>query len=195
MGHLGAEEAFQKKSVRFTENHDESRAPEAFGAEKSLAAAVITSTIQGIRFFQDGQWDGCAVRVPVQLARSPEEAPVPWIRDAYQRLLAFANLEVLHGGRWELLKPLAAWDGNESFRSILCWTWKDERDCAWVVVNYAPHRAQARIRIPDAALRGQSVLLRDHMSGENYIRDCEEIRSLGLYVDLSPWQGHLFTLS
>ena len=48
--HLQAEKSYQDKSVRFLENHDEDRAIVKFGRERSMAAAVIISTIPGICF-------------------------------------------------------------------------------------------------------------------------------------------------
>ena len=43
--HLLAAPDYQRKSVRFLENHDEDRAAAALGQEKSKAAAVITGTL------------------------------------------------------------------------------------------------------------------------------------------------------
>jgi len=64
--HLRADADFQRHSARFIENHDEMRSATAFG-ERLRAAAVVMSTLPGLRFFQDGQFGGCRARVPVQL--------------------------------------------------------------------------------------------------------------------------------
>ncbi|MCK4936961.1 MAG: hypothetical protein KAR84_08920, partial [Elusimicrobiales bacterium] len=51
-GHLRAEKLYQKRSVRFIDNHDEVSSIKSFGREKAFAAAVIMSTIKGLRFYQ-----------------------------------------------------------------------------------------------------------------------------------------------
>lgn len=73
-GHLRADHSYQMKSVRFLENHDEERSIVSFGYPKVLAAAVIKSTVKGLRFYHDGQWEGETVRLPVQLGRYPDDA-------------------------------------------------------------------------------------------------------------------------
>ncbi|MFX1281786.1 MAG: alpha-amylase family glycosyl hydrolase, partial [Promethearchaeota archaeon] len=47
--HLNADWAYQSKLIRFIENHDELRAIEKFGQEKSKAAALIAMTLPGGR--------------------------------------------------------------------------------------------------------------------------------------------------
>ena len=65
--HLHAEKSFQLKSVRFLENHDEQRAVTKFGKHRSLAAATVISTIQGMKFYFDGQFEGKKNKLAVQL--------------------------------------------------------------------------------------------------------------------------------
>src|SRR5438067_10372295 len=47
--HLTAENGYQRRSVRFIENHDEERSAAAFGG-RATVAAVVMSTVQGMRF-------------------------------------------------------------------------------------------------------------------------------------------------
>ena len=42
---------------------------------KARAAAVAFSTLQGARLYHDGQLEGRRTRIPVFLARGPDEAP------------------------------------------------------------------------------------------------------------------------
>jgi hypothetical protein len=49
---------FQRKLVRFLENHDEARAAEVFPPAVHKAAALITYFVSGMRFFHDGQLEG-----------------------------------------------------------------------------------------------------------------------------------------
>ena len=41
-------------------------------------------------------------------------------------------------------------------------------------------------------LRGATWRLDDGLSGDVYERDGNEMRDSGLYVDLAPWQCHIF---
>ncbi len=71
-GHLMADQEFQEKSVRFIENHDEERAISSFGQDKSKAAAIIMSTIPGMKLYHDGQFlakkikTSCSIRQRTQ---------------------------------------------------------------------------------------------------------------------------------
>jgi glycosidase len=53
-GHLYADADFQRKSVRFLENHDEPRAAAVFSPDVHRAAAVIAFLVPGMRFFHEG---------------------------------------------------------------------------------------------------------------------------------------------
>ena len=75
--HLCADRAYQRRLVRFIENHDEPRASSVFSPEEERAAAVTMATIPGAKLFHEGQFEGRRVRVPVFLARRPAEPVDP----------------------------------------------------------------------------------------------------------------------
>ena len=70
--HLTAEWEFASKLARFTENHDEARAAEAFGANNK-AAALLTFTLPGLRLMHEGQREGLRRRSSLFLLRRVEE--------------------------------------------------------------------------------------------------------------------------
>ena len=86
-GHLSADAAYQDKLLRFIENHDEPRAASVFGPAQARAAAVVATTLRGARLLHDGQLDGLRTRIPVFLARGPEEPADGDLRAFYERLL------------------------------------------------------------------------------------------------------------
>ena len=86
-GHLSADAAYQDKLLRFIENHDEPRAASVFGPEQARAAAVVATTLRGARLVHDGQLDGLRTRIPVFLARGPDEPVDAELRAFYERLL------------------------------------------------------------------------------------------------------------
>jgi hypothetical protein len=61
-------------------------------------------------------------------------------------------------------------------------------------VNFAQAPAQARVQVPWDELRAAEWRLDDGLSGAAYDRDGNEMRDTGLYVDLGPWQCHIFQM-
>ena len=85
--HLSGDVGYQRKLVRFLENHDEPRAAATFPPGKNRAAAVTTLTQTGARLVYEGQLEGRrTVRLPVFLARRPDEEPDADLRAFYERL-------------------------------------------------------------------------------------------------------------
>ena len=85
--HLCADLPYQEKLVRFIENHDEPRASAAFTPEKHRASAVTALTLPGACLIHEGQMEGRRVRLPVFLARRPEESPDSDLLAFYRTLL------------------------------------------------------------------------------------------------------------
>ena len=115
-GHLGADLEYQRRLVRFVENHDEPRAAATFPAAKARAAAVATLSQTGARLVHEGQLDGRTVRLPVFLGRRPEEPVDEDLRSFYERLLAFLGDGVFREGEWTRAER-AGWDGNDTWRA------------------------------------------------------------------------------
>lgn len=193
--HLMMDDLYQQRSARFIENHDELRAMVAFGRERSLAAAVVLATVPGLRLFHDGQLEGRSIRLPIQLVREPKEADDPEIRRFYHQLLAVCSAPAFHRGEWTLVEPSQAWVGNESHRSLLTWCWRYAEQVKLAVVDYSPNRAQGWLKLPLPLEKVGRVVFRDELTGTTYLRDAGELRSQGLYVDLSPWQAHIWDVA
>lgn len=191
--HLLAEESYQKKSLRFIENHDEERAAASFGKEKSKAAAVITGTIQGMRFYHDGQSEGKKIKLPVQLGREPEEFFPNGIHDFYDKLFAITSEEIFKRGNWKLLHPEAAWEGNISHNNMLAWEWDYNDEKRVVVVNYSESVSVCLLKL-DVSGYPENFEMHDLLNDQTYIRSSEEVYHTGLYVELKPWQAHIFKL-
>ena len=100
--HLCADLAYQERLVRFIENHDEPRAAATFPPEKARAAAVLATTLPGAVLLHEGQFEGRKVRLPVFLARRPDEPPDPEVREFYATLLGAIEKEGLRNGEWRL---------------------------------------------------------------------------------------------
>ena len=192
-GHLMADLDYQRKLVRFVENHDEPRAAATFPPEKNRAAAVATLTQTGARLVHEGQLDGRRVRVPVFLARRPDEDPDGDLRAFYERLFSALGDPVFRSGAWQLGER-SGWDGNGTWQNLLVWGWRDEGPRKLVVVNFGGEAAAGHVSLPWDDLRGRSWLLDDDANGVRYERSGDDLRN-GLYVSLEPWSWNLFDLS
>ena len=63
-GHLHADLDYQRRLVRFLENHDEPRAAAELPPERERAAAVAVATLPGATLWHEGQFEGWRVRLP-----------------------------------------------------------------------------------------------------------------------------------
>lgn len=181
--------SYQRKLLRFLENHDEARAAAAFGGEKERAAAVVMSTIPGAKLLHEGQFEGRQVKAPVQLGRRREE-PVNEDLQRFHKLLMAARRDgAIRDGEWKLLDT-TGWPDNQSHRNLLAWSRTSPEERVLVVVNYAGTASQGRVRVPWNDLRGASWPLADPLTGDVFVRAGDEMAEAGLFVDLGAWGSH-----
>ena len=69
----GADPGWQRRTVRFLENHDEPRAAAASPGPPAGGGAPLL-TAPGVALLHEGQFEGRRVRVPVTLGRRPAAA-------------------------------------------------------------------------------------------------------------------------
>jgi hypothetical protein len=191
--HLLADPAYQEGMVRFIENHDEPRAAAAFPDGKGRAAAVAILTLTGARLLHEGQFEGLKVRLPVFLGRRPTEPIDHDLAAFYGRLLNETARDAFRNGDWRLCER-SGWPDNQSFLNILAWCWAKDDERFLIVVNFSAASSQAFVKVPWDELRGKAWRLNDVLSSETYDRSGDAMRDAGLYVDLKPWQCHLFEM-
>lgn len=194
--HLHAGLDYQDKLARFLENHDEARAAATFPPGAHEAAAVITFLAPGMRFFHGGQFEGRTRRISPHLQRAPIEPVNRELQMFYERLLAVLRRNDVRNGHWQLLECAPAWDGNWTSDSFVAYAWQSDSSAPLLVtVNYALHHSQCRLRLPFPALAGRNWQLKDLMSAATYQRDGGDLIANGLYLDVPPWQAHIFTVA
>jgi len=189
--HLLADPSYQDRMVRFIENHDEPRAAATFSGDKGRAAAVAILTLPGARLLHEGQFEGRKVRLPVFLGRRPDEPLDQDLAAFYGCLLKATSRDVFRNGAWRLCER-SGWPDNQSCLNLLAWCWVKGDERYLVVINYGREAAQARVHVPWDELRGRQWRLKDVLTGSSYDRNGDEMRDAGVYVDLAPWQCHLF---
>ena len=194
--HFYADLGYQERLARFLENHDEPRAAATFDIDKHQAAALITFLSPGLRFFHQGQFEGRLKKISPHLIRAPKESVDETLVTFYSRLLSLLQMPVLRDGRWSLMECRPAWDGNWTHDCFIAFAWEKSMDERLiVVVNFADHQSQTRVRLPfeippDAVIHFQELIgtgAYDHSAGE--------LDSNGLFVDLPPWGSHVFSIS
>jgi glycosidase len=188
--HLRADLSFQNKLLRFIENHDEPRSAAAFDPARLRAAAILLSTLPGMRMYFQGQFEGRKRKIPLQLRRSADEQPNVGLQEFYRALLRLTSQRPYGSGQWELLEPASA--GDPSYENFVGYAWRGE-GLKLVLVNFAPSCGQARFRLP---LRTQkrACVLTDELNGQRHMRDPAEIAERGLHVLLEGYGTHLFDI-
>lgn len=189
--HLCAEMTYQNKLLRFIENHDEPRAAATFSPAKERAAATTIATLPGVRLFHEGQFEGRKVRLPVFLGRRPDEPVDHDLQNFYASLLKAVDDPLFHDGQWSLCER-SGWPDNHSFQNLVAWRWLENEDRYLIAVNLSETPVQARIQIPCTELAATTWRVKDVLAGVSFERDGNEMASLGLFVELSPWGYHLF---
>jgi hypothetical protein len=194
--HLRAGLDYQGRLARFLENHDELRAAAAFPPGVHEAAAVVTYLAPGLRFFHQGQFEGRIKRISPHLVRGPDEPVNTVVRQFYERLLELLRRPVVRQGEWRLLECTPAWEDNRSCEAVIAYAWQDaDGDRLIVGVNYASHPSQCYVRLAFAGLAGRRWRLRDLLGAAQYDRDGDDLQARGLYLDVAPWQCHLFEVT
>jgi hypothetical protein len=190
-GHLLADADYQRRSARFIENHDEPRSAAEFG-DRVRAAATVMSTLPGLRFFHQGQFEGRTTRLPVQLGRWSDEPANQDLGRFYEQLLAAADDDLLHSGEWRLLDVHPAGDGSSA--DLVAWRWVGEEGIRIVAVNLGGRSAQGLVQIsaelpghPD----GDTVVFEDQLDGRQYPWSRKAIAENGLYVKLGKGAAHI----
>jgi hypothetical protein len=156
---------------------------------------VITYFLPGIRFFQQGQFEGRKKRISPHLVRAPEESPDKAIAEFYDRVLASLRMPTVKSGQWQMHECRPAWEGNGSWDSFVAHSWRGSGgERILIAVNYAPHPSQCYLNLPFPDFNNRSIRLKDSLSSACYVRDGNELLRSGLYLDLQPWSYHVFSL-
>ncbi|MCE9533053.1 MAG: alpha-amylase [Planctomycetes bacterium] len=192
-GHLFADPEFQRKSVRFLENHDEPRAAAVFPVPVHRAAAVIAFLVPGMRFLHEGEFEGRKQHVSMHLSRRPIETADTEIRAFYLKLLGVLKLDTVRNGSWQLLDCHQTWEGNTTASRFLAFGWRGtDGKRLLVVVNYGPGQSQCFVPLPWPEISGKKLVLSDKLSEAVYDRDGTELCQFGLFLDMPAWGYHVF---
>lgn len=138
------------KCVHFIENHDEHRAAQGFGIEKSKAAAVLVCTLPGAVLLYDGQFEGYQAKLPVQIARKPVEEIHHELQRFYHNLLTETRNTIYQRGEWTLF-PVE----DDAF---IAYGWHHDDDYRLIVVNLSERVVESEVDLREWG-EGWSLML------------------------------------
>jgi len=188
--HLKADLEFQHRSVRFLENHDEPRAASVFGKSRLPGVAVLASTVPGMHFFNDGQFEGFQKQLVVQLSRVQEESADPETQRIYEQVLTIADAPEFHNGTWKLLEVKDSGDRTNSDLIGYCWTHASRQKL--VIVNLGSGNSSGRIYFPDDIVSGNGLRFDDLLNDRSYERQTVDLKRWGLFIKLTGFGAHIF---
>ena len=180
-------------SAHFLENHDEPRIASLLSLPEHRAAALLVLGLPGMRFLYDGQLSGARLKIPVQLARRPEEPSQAELEDLYKQLLMTLPGTAVGQGRRQLSKPRAAWPDNQTWQNFVIVQWQRQApEFDLVVVNLAPHRGQCYASLSLESLAAHNWAMKDLLGQECHKRSGDDLQNQGLYLDLPAHGAQLF---
>ncbi len=195
--HLLAATSYQRRMVRFVENHDEARAMASFGSERSWAAAALIATLPGARMMHEGQFEGRKVRIPVQLGRRPKEKPGELELAFYRKLMAEVHQAPYHEGTFMTLASHPILGTDAGHENLFAFAWSLGEDWRIAVINYCEQAVQGRIMLPRPEFAGLTTWsFSDALNpGDPVLHIGDDLLTSGLPVELPAWGAHLFSVT
>jgi len=192
--HLEADWNYQKRLLRFIENHDEQRSITKFGEERSLAAAIIAMTLPGARLIHEGQIEGFKIRLPVQLGRRQTEESEQKIVEFYQNLLRIIPGSNFANAKWSICNIIPIDSNDNSYKNLLSYIWWVNDNYLLIVINYSSYPSKGHIKIEPLNYGSNNWVFKDLLTQNNYIYKGTDLENYGLYIDLKEWNSHIFII-
>lgn len=193
--YLQADWDYQKKLLRFIENHDEPRAVTVFGEEASKAAATIALTLPGAKLIYEGQMRGYEIKVPVQLGKNPNENDNLDLMNFYEKLIKALPGVEFSDGRWSLCESTPIGGDERAYKNLVAFQWWNNTKRRVIIVNYSLRPSKAHIKIENIDYGNSKWQFDDLLSDKKYSYTGEDLTKYGLYVELDPWKGHIFDVT
>lgn len=190
--HLQAEWDYQCKLLRYIENHDDERVINILGEDASKAAAVIIMTLPGARMIHEGQMEGSEIRVPVQLGRLPTENTNDEIHKFYEILLDILPTKDFNDAKWNICDIDSI--NDNTYLNVISYNWSLNGQMRLIVVNYSMKRVKAHIKIKNFDYGFQDWKFKDLLKHKNYIYNGKDLNKNGIYIELDPWDSHIFEI-
>ncbi|MBX3063365.1 MAG: alpha-amylase [Anaerolineae bacterium] len=194
--HLLAEPDYQRRMVRFTENHDEVRAAMGF-EEKVLAATVISFLLPGLKLLHEGQLEGRKVKIPVQLGRRPAEAVNGDLLTIYRHILDELRESIYHDGVHMTLACNPILGEDRGHEQVIAFAWVLNQDWRIVAANLSANTVNTRILLPDPWLAGEAMWQFNDLfnTSESHNLRGDVLLNAGLTLELPPYHAAILTIA
>ncbi len=190
--HMMAEWEYQRRLVRFIENHDEPRSAGVFSPGRLRAAAVAFATLPGLKLYNQGQLEGYQIHLPVQLSRARVEEPDADLLDYYQKLLSATDHACFHEGHWRLLQTQPIFDNTSG--NLICHLWQLDDEMRLTAINFGENHSQCRVSLEGSVLPDRTYRLHDLLGSGTFERHGAQMCGEGLHVVLAGHQSHIFSI-
>ena len=189
--HLNTKSAYQKKTVRFIENHDEPRAASIFSDSQNRLAAALILTLPGMTLIHQGQELAWQKKLPVQLRRRPVEPDDNELESVYRELVGIARRPVIQEGKWELLVVEA-----EQRNDVLSYQWISVHPTGSLVFigNLTSEPCEGCVQAIVPGESRDAVNVRDILSGRTTVEGGSRCTRVALPFHLPPWGYQLIDL-
>eukprot|EP01133_Synstelium_polycarpum_P012036 gene12036-14078_t len=182
---------FTHHSAHFISNHDEPRGASFFGSWwRSDAAALVTYTLPGLRFFWWGDFEGYQNQLDVHLRREEEEPAIATTQEFYKNLTSIVSDPVFKYGDFEYLNVTS----SDSSWTLIAYKWSYQNEKRLCVLNFSGTEGSGAIIVDDASpVNGNDTIpVTDLLSGTTFYRSAQEMRTTGLFVVVNTWYGQIF---
>ena len=192
--------------VNFMSNPDERSAVDQFGShDKYFGVATLLATLPGLPMFGHGQIEGFSEQYGMEFRRPQrDERPDEGLIERHRREI-FPLLQQ----RWRFagssgFRQLTALEGSNEVPDVFAYSNQADRGPAGAgerrsLVVYLNRYPRAHVRVLGAAealALGQSadgfVILRDHRTGLDYLRQTADLQEHGLELSLDGYACHVF---
>jgi alpha amylase-like protein len=179
-------------NAHFLENHDEPRIASVLSLPEHRAAALVILGLPGMRLVHEGQLSGMRKRLPVQLNRRASEPVDPQIQTMYDQLFGSLRASAVGQGAFDLLAPRQAWENNPTTQHFVLVQWSNAvPNFDLAVVNLAPHASQCYAPVKPPTAPAQAWTVSDMLGTDRFIRNDDDLRNRGLYLDLPAHGGQI----
>jgi hypothetical protein len=192
-GHLRAEKLYQKKSVRFIDNHDEEPSISSFGNKRaSLCASVMVSTVRGLRFYHYFQLKGIPIKIPPQIAYFDiEKYKDIEVEKFYEKLLKIVDHPAFHGGEWELCDVYPLNQSDRSYRNIIAYKWTQMRTIKLVIVNYSSESSSGFVNVSFKS-KTDTVVLYEEFNERFFSYKADDVSNRFKIENIPPYSFYIF---
>ncbi len=205
-----------KRFVNFLNNPDEETAVAQFGKDdKYFGVTTLMATLPGLPMFGHGQIEGFTEKYGMEYRRAyKDEKPDPWLLDRHEREIfpllrqrrLFAHVDNFllydfYTGDGHVDENVIAFSNNqEGERSLVIYHNTYAETSGWLnmSVPFLPYQTTTPVMHNLAyGLQLQNrkecfVTFRDQVTGLQYIRNCKDLHSHGLFVELNAFKRYVF---